>query len=197
MTFPPGDCVGIVRVMAQRVTAPSGKALYRVLPPGGRGMTAEQIAFHQRSRLQGAMVVAVAENGYAATTVKQLVSLAGVSRSTFYKLFADKEQCFLSTYDLIAAVASERISRAYREQEDWREQLRAAFECFGRILTEERDASHLVLIALDAPPTARRAAEQPVGALRAAKQRLRVVEGPAHLPEGRVSALDTHSQPLL
>jgi len=132
--------------MAQRVTAPSGKALYRVLPPGGRGMTAEQIAFHQRSRLQGAMVVAVAENGYAATTVKQLVSLAGVSRSTFYKLFADKEQCFLSTYDLIAAVASERISRAYREQEDWREQLRAAFECFGRILTEERDASHLVLI---------------------------------------------------
>jgi AcrR family transcriptional regulator len=92
------------------------------------------------------MVAAVAQNGYAHTTIKQLVSLAGVSRSTFYKLFADKEQCFLATYDVIATMATERISRAYRAQGDWREQLHAAFDCFAEIVTEERDASHLVLV---------------------------------------------------
>ncbi len=117
-----------------------------MLPPGAQDMSAQQIALHQRSRLQGAMVAAVAQNGYANTTIKQLVSLAGVSKRTFYKLFADKEQCFLATYDLIAAMASERISRAYREQHDWREQLRAAFECFAEILGEQPAASHLVLV---------------------------------------------------
>lgn len=132
--------------MTKHVPAPSGKALYRVLPPGARGMTAEQVALHQRARLQGAMVAAVAQNGYADTTIRQLVSLAGVSRSTFYKLFSGKEQCFLSTYDAIATMASERITRAYREGDDWSEQLRAAFGCFGQIVAEERDAAHLMLV---------------------------------------------------
>jgi AcrR family transcriptional regulator len=130
----------------KRVRSPSGKALYRVLPRSVADMSAEQVAFHQRSRLQGAMVAAVAQNGYADTTIRQLVSLAGVSRSTFYKLFAGKEQCFLSTYDLIAGMASERIGRAYREPDDWREQLRAAFTCFGQIVAEEPTAAHLVLV---------------------------------------------------
>ena len=132
--------------MSKRVPAPSGKALYRVLHNRARGMTPEQIAFHQRSRLQGAMVAAVAANGYADTTIKQLVSLAGVSRRTFYELFADKQACFLSTYDLIAAMATKRISRAYRAREDWRERLRGGFECFAEIVCEERAASHLVLV---------------------------------------------------
>ncbi len=132
--------------MSMRVPAPSGKALYRVLPNRAQGMTAEQIAFHQRARLQGAMVAAVAQNGYADTTIKQLVSLAGVSRRTFYKLFADKQQCFLSTYDLIATMATESISRTYRAQEDWRERLRAGFECFAEIVVAERAAAHLVLV---------------------------------------------------
>ena len=40
-----------------------------------------------------AIAVAVAEKGYAATTVGDVVSGAGVSRKTFYEHFADKEEC--------------------------------------------------------------------------------------------------------
>ena len=109
-------------------------------------MSPDQVAFHQRARLQGAMVAAVAQSGYAGTTITQIVSLAGVSRSTFYKHFADKEQCFLATYDVIAAMATERISRASRTPADWQERLRAGFECFAEIVLSERDASHLVLV---------------------------------------------------
>jgi AcrR family transcriptional regulator len=130
----------------KHVPSPSGKALYRVLPPGRQVMSPDQVAFHQRSRLQGAMVAAVAQSGYADTTIKQLVSLAGVSRSTFYKHFADKEQCFLATYDVIAAMATERISRAYRTPTDWQERQRAGFQYFAEIILSERDASHLVLV---------------------------------------------------
>jgi len=130
----------------KRVRSPSGKALYRVLPRSVAGMSTEQVAFHQRARLQGAMVAAVAEHGYQQVTIKQIVALAGVSLTSFYKLFSGKEQCFLSTYDVIAAMASERIARAYREGDDWCEQLRAAFGCFAQIVASERDAAHLVLV---------------------------------------------------
>ena len=92
------------------------------------------------------MVAAVAQSGYASTTIKQIVSLAGVSRTTFYRHFADKEQCFLATYDMIATMATERISRAYRESTGWRERLQAGFRHFAEIVVVERDASHLVLV---------------------------------------------------
>jgi AcrR family transcriptional regulator len=129
--------------MSRRVPAPSGKALYRVLPPGHQVMSPDRRALNQRARLQGAMVAAVAQNGYANTTIKQIVSLAGVSRTTFYKHFAGKEQCFLATYDMIATLATERISRAYREPTGWRERLQAGFQHFAEIIVIERDASHL------------------------------------------------------
>jgi AcrR family transcriptional regulator len=132
--------------MSRRVPAPSGKALYRVLPPGHQVMSPDRRALNQRARLQGATVAAVAQNGYANTTIKQIVSLAGVSRTTFYKHFAGKEQCFLATYDMIATLATERVSRAYREPTGWRERLQAGFRYFAEIIVIERDASHLVLV---------------------------------------------------
>ena len=109
-------------------------------------MPPDRRAFNQRARLQGAMVAAVAESGYAGTSITQIVSLAGVSRTTFYKHFAGKEQCFLATYDMIATMASERISRAYREPTGSRARLQAGFRCFAEIIAVERDASHLVLV---------------------------------------------------
>jgi AcrR family transcriptional regulator len=54
----------------------------------------------------------VAANGYAGTTVREVVREAGVSLSTFYERFADKRECFLAAYDrvadqLIAAIGDE------------------------------------------------------------------------------------------
>ncbi|HEX5592942.1 MAG TPA: TetR/AcrR family transcriptional regulator [Solirubrobacterales bacterium] len=43
------------------------------------------------------MVASTATKGYPATTVADLISLAGVSRATFYELFDDKADCFRTT----------------------------------------------------------------------------------------------------
>jgi len=48
----------------------------------------------QRDRIVDAMVECSAEQTYASTTIADIVARAGVSRSTFYKLFADKRACF-------------------------------------------------------------------------------------------------------
>ena len=57
------------------------------------------ISRSQRERLLEATLRVVAAKGYAAATVADLTREAGVSRTTFYELFEDKEACFLAAYD--------------------------------------------------------------------------------------------------
>ena len=57
------------------------------------------MARSQRRRILEAMVEVVAERGYPETRVVDIIERAGVSRKTFYELFADKEECFLAAYD--------------------------------------------------------------------------------------------------
>jgi AcrR family transcriptional regulator len=88
--------------------------LYQRLPRGPHQLAPTEVARHQRLRMHGAMVEAVAANGYANTSVKQIIGLAGVSRRAFYEQFANKEECFLATFDLIAARGVKRVHDAYR-----------------------------------------------------------------------------------
>lgn len=53
----------------------------------------------QRWRLIEAMSTLVGRQGYADTSIAQVIKQAGVSRKTFYEYFDTKEACFLSAYD--------------------------------------------------------------------------------------------------
>ena len=76
----------------------------RMLRPG-RGTPPEEAERNQRERLFAAMVATVAENGYEATTVADLVKLSGVSRSAFYRHFEDKQACFLAAIESLVEPA--------------------------------------------------------------------------------------------
>lgn len=67
----------------------------RKLRPGQR-LPAEEVARNQRERLFAALVAVVAEKGYEATRVEDLLDLSGVSRSAFYEHFTDKQDCLLA-----------------------------------------------------------------------------------------------------
>ena len=71
------------------------------------------IARSQRERLLEAAVDVVAEKGYGATTVADLTREAGISRTTFYEMFEDKEACFLAAYDSVADALVRRVAAAY------------------------------------------------------------------------------------
>jgi AcrR family transcriptional regulator len=75
----------------------------------GRGTPRKEAVRNQRERLFGATVATVAEKGYEATTVADLVKLSGVSRSAFYKHFDDKQACFLAAVEAIVWPALERL----------------------------------------------------------------------------------------
>ena len=66
------------------------------LPRGRHKLDAAEVRASQRARIARAMLEVVAEHGYDATTVAQVVAAARVSRNAFYEFFADKHDCFLT-----------------------------------------------------------------------------------------------------
>jgi AcrR family transcriptional regulator len=82
------------------------------LPRGPHNLTPEQVASDQRSRLIDAMVELVGEQGYAATSVGQVIERAGVSRKTFYTHFDDRKGLLLATFDTVAPAVFEQLAEA-------------------------------------------------------------------------------------
>jgi AcrR family transcriptional regulator len=121
--------------------------LYKRLPKGPHGLGRQQVIHHQRIRMHGAMIEAVTTDGYEQTSVKQVIALAGVSRRAFYEQFANKEHCFLETFDLIVARAIKRINQAYRSNPGSVEhRMRAGFKAFIQEVESNSKALHLVVV---------------------------------------------------
>lgn len=85
----------------------------RRLPPGP-SRSPDAVASNQRERLLGATVAVVAELGYEATRVADIIRVAGVSRSAFYKHFDNKHDCFLATLEAIATLAVPGLLESFR-----------------------------------------------------------------------------------
>src|SRR5689334_1371778 len=74
------------------------------LPRGPHRLSREEVVASQRGRIVAAMAEAMAERGYAATTVGDVLRRARVSRETFYEQFASKEDCFMSAFEAAVEV---------------------------------------------------------------------------------------------
>jgi AcrR family transcriptional regulator len=109
------------------------------LPTGRHRLTREDVARSQRDRLLVAMLHSVADRGYSATTVADVVAQASVSRSTFYAQFADKEACFIAAYGFAMEYALEQISTAAAAlpAELWRERVRSDLATYLELLASE------------------------------------------------------------
>jgi TetR/AcrR family transcriptional regulator len=122
--------------------------LYKRLPHGPHRLERNEVIRHQRARIHGAMIEAVAEGGYEGTSVKQVIGLAGVSRRSFYEQFGNKEASFLATFDVIVHTGLQRMRRAYLETEgDTSARLRSAFSTLAEAVIADRKSALLVLTA--------------------------------------------------
>ena len=65
-----------------------------------------------RERLERAALALFAEHGYDATTVAQIADRAGLTKSTFFRHFADKREVLFGGQDFLAEVFSEAIRTA-------------------------------------------------------------------------------------
>jgi AcrR family transcriptional regulator len=110
---PDADGNSGVAVDGLRKAPPEASERYRPLPTGMHGLDPEVVKRDQRERLRNAMVELIAQKGYARVRIVDLAKLARVSQPTFYSLFGDKEELFVSAYDEIAERTATTAIAAY------------------------------------------------------------------------------------
>jgi AcrR family transcriptional regulator len=136
----------------------------RRLPRGTHGLDPSLVAASQRTRLLEAVGAAVADKGYAATTIEDIVRGAGVSKKTFYEHFADKLDCFLAAYEAASDELLEHVRGAQDAAEDdprgdsedggrgaaWLARTRAGIHAYLRWLAAEPALARVFLIEIAA-----------------------------------------------
>jgi len=128
----------------------------RRLPRGTHGLDPSLVAASQRTRLLEAAGRAVAEKGYAAATIDDIVRGAAVSKKTFYEHFSDKLACFLAAYEAASDELLEHV-RAAQDAADassgsdpWVARTRAGIHAYLRWLAAEPALARVFLIEVAA-----------------------------------------------
>jgi AcrR family transcriptional regulator len=119
---------------------------YRPLPTGTHGLDPELVKRDQRERLQKAMIELIAEKGYPAVRIVDLTKLAHVSQPTFYSLFSDKEDLFLSSYDAVAGRAGRDVIKAYAVDQPHNQRLVAAMRAWAELAAAEPETTSLLVL---------------------------------------------------
>jgi AcrR family transcriptional regulator len=120
----------------------------RQLPPGPR-TDKQSVERNQRERLFAATVAVVAEKGYEATTVGDLIELAGVSRSAFYRHFSNKLECFLATLDALLEMAGPAVLDVYYETGGtWDRRLGAMLQTLVAMVVAQPAAARVAWVEL-------------------------------------------------
>lgn len=162
----------------------------RRLSPGP-GSTPEQVERSQRERLYAATVATVAEKGYEATTVGDLLALSGVSRSAFYRHFRDKEDCLLETFEAIVELSRERVSRELEAKRPWKERGRAALAAVLGEIASQPAAARLCFceVGTAGPRAAETSARATANFVALAQETFAGLRGDGGLPSEMVRAL--------
>jgi AcrR family transcriptional regulator len=111
-----------------------------------RELGRERVIDIQRARLLSALCEVSAERGSGNVAVAHVVERAGVSRRTFYELFADREECFLAAFDDVIARALHCVLDAYDPRARWAERIRTALIALLEFLDAERGAGELLVV---------------------------------------------------
>jgi AcrR family transcriptional regulator len=123
------------------------------LPPGRHGLPREFVTRNQHERLIAGLAEAVAEKGYAGTTIAHITRHAAVSRRTFYEHFSSKDECFVAAYDAVMTELRGRVEEAFDHEEEWPRAIRAGIAAMLEFLAAEPHLARLSMVeALVAGP---------------------------------------------
>jgi AcrR family transcriptional regulator len=121
-----------------------------LIPPGRHTLRPEEVRARQRERLLRAMGHCVSEDGYAETTIADVVRVARTSRSVFYKHFADKEECFVETYRQMTKVRIWASLSAAAEVPDWKDKLDVGIATYFQWMAEHPQVATATVVEVHA-----------------------------------------------
>ncbi len=144
---PPGSEAPASGSVAGEASAVDGEAQrYRPLPTGTHGLDPQLVKRDQRERLEQAMIELIAAKGYPSVRIVDLAKLAHVSQPTFYSLYADKEDLFLSAYEEIATRSAKVVMQAYDGDGPHEQRVIAAMRAWAELAAAEPDATSLLVL---------------------------------------------------
>lgn len=84
-----------------------------------------------------------AQKGYAACTITDIVTRAGVSRRTFYEHFSSKEACAIAGFEYGIELVVDRMSQATQTvtEGNWREYVRSSLDTYLQTLAAYPNAA--------------------------------------------------------
>jgi AcrR family transcriptional regulator len=105
------------------------------------------VAHHQRERLLVAVLDLVAERGYRAVTVADVVKRARTARAKFYENFGSKQDCFLAAYERELRALEEAMAAARETAADsFAARVDAGFEALLAYLAANPAAARACLV---------------------------------------------------
>ena len=91
-----------------------------------------------RERLLIGLAASIAERGFAATTIADIVREAQTSRRTFYAEFATREDCYVELLRTTNETLARRIADSVDDEATWPIQVRQAVDAYVDTTTTER-----------------------------------------------------------
>jgi AcrR family transcriptional regulator len=92
------------------------------------------------------MVDEIAERGSSNVSVATVVARSGVSRRTFYEIFNDREDCFLTAFDEAMRRIAAVVVPAYEQPGPWRSKTRAALTALLESLAADPTVGRLLIV---------------------------------------------------
>jgi AcrR family transcriptional regulator len=112
--------------------------------------TTEARADTPRVRLMAGLAQSVAEKGYAAVTIADVVGHARVSKRTFYEHFADKEACLVAMYEYASDHLVAVLRAASAPDRPWPERIRASATAYLTALEALPAVNRTLLLEMQA-----------------------------------------------
>jgi AcrR family transcriptional regulator len=106
--------------------------LYEALPRGRNALPPHVAEAYQRARIADTAARLIGQHGFGSVRLADIVKAAGVSRTTFYDNFKDKQACFLAAYDEMIDALVDAVERAGAAANDPAAGIRAAFSMYLR-----------------------------------------------------------------
>lgn len=100
----------------------------------------------RRQPIVEAMIRVVGRKGYRAATVADAIAEAGVSRTTFYRHFADKHECFLAAYEVAAERALAAVETECGSERPWLQRVRGGLESLVELLAGDRELARALVV---------------------------------------------------
>jgi AcrR family transcriptional regulator len=138
-----------------RGAAPRRRAAIALLAPAplspGRPRAASgQVAENHRMRILLATAEVIAEHGYLASTLSQIIRAAGVDGRTLHRVFSGKEQAFAGVQELAYQALMAALAPAFLSSAPWPERIWRTMRALGGWVADNPTIAHAIFVEADA-----------------------------------------------